>query len=148
MKARSRIALSYIPYLLLGLGVMGPLLLPGFVLTMDMVFAPVMRMPNHVDNTWLFYASLHVLNRFLPADFIQKCMLLSILVASGIGAHRLLWQLRPDGEKFPRNAIYVGAALYMINPFVYDRFMAGQYGVLLGYCLLPWFARSLWLRVR
>jgi hypothetical protein len=36
----------------------------------------------------------------------------------------------------------------MINPFVYDRFMSGQYGVLLGYAFLPWFARSLYGFVR
>ena len=32
---------------------------------------------------------------------------------------------------------------YMINPFTYDRLMAGQYNVLFGYALLPWFAGAL-----
>jgi len=32
----------------------------------------------------------------------------------------------------------------MINPFVYTRFMAGQYIVLSGYAVLPWFVTSLW----
>jgi hypothetical protein len=31
----------------------------------------------------------------------------------------------------------------MINPFTYDRFMAGQYLVVFGYALLPWFVRAL-----
>ncbi len=140
---RLRKLLPYTPYVLFSLLVLGPLLLPGFVLSMDMVFTPVLRMPNHVDNTWLFYSLLHVLNLVLPADFIQKAMLLLILLLSGVGAHRFLNVLRPSSEKFFGMAIYIAAAFYMINPFVYDRFMGGQYGVLLGYCLLPWFAISL-----
>ena len=141
---RIRNLLPYAPYGLLALLVLGPLLVPGFVLTMDMTFTPVLRMPNHVDNTWLFYALLHVLNLVFAADFIQKVMLFAILLLSGSGAHRLLHILRPRGEKFVTPAIYCAAAFYMINPFVYDRFMAGQYGVLLGYSLLPWFAASLY----
>ena len=138
-----RTLLPYAPYLVLSLLVMGPLLLPGFVLTMDMVFTPVLRMPDHVDNTWLFYALLHVLNLVVPADAIEKVMLLASLVLSGAGAYRILRLLRPNGEKTVTTAIYIAATFYMINPFVYDRFMSGQYGVLLGYSLLPWFAVSL-----
>ena len=138
-----RSLLPYVPYLVLSLLVLGPLLLPGFVLTMDMVFTPVLRMPDHVDNTWLFYALLHVLNFVLPADVIEKTMLLAALMLSGIGAHRILRLLRPSGEKYVTLAIYIASAFYMINPFVYDRFMSGQYGVVLGYSLLPWFAVSL-----
>jgi len=140
--------LPFVPYVLLGLLVLGPLLAPGFVLTMDMVFTPVLGMPNHVDNTWLFYTTLHVLSLVLPVDFIQKMLLLAILIVSGVGAHRLLTILRPSSENNWKVATYVGATFFMINPFVYDRFMAGQYGVLLGYCLLPWFAASLRCFVR
>ena len=144
MSTHVRRLLPYAPYLLLGLLVMGPLLLPGFVLTMDMVFTPVLRMPAHVDNTWLFYTLLHVFNLVIPADVLQKVMLLSVFVLSGIGAHRLLSALRPQGQARWSLALRVGSVLYEINPFVYDRLMAGQYGVLLGYALLPWFALSLW----
>jgi hypothetical protein len=131
-------ALPYAPYLIASIVVLGPLLLPGFVLTMDMVFTPTLRMPDHVDNTWLFYAGLHVLNMVLPADTIQKLLLLAILLLCGVGTHRLLTQIGPKGRAW-RYATYIGGLLYMINPFVYDRFMAGQYGVVLGYALLPWF---------
>src|SRR6476659_7363991 len=134
-----RSLLPYVPYLVLSLLVLGPLLLPGFVLTMDMVFTPVLRMPDHVDNTWLFYVLLHVLNFVLPADVIEKTMLLAALMLSGIGAHRILRLLRPSGEKYVTLAIYIASAFYIINPFVYDRLMSGQYGVVLGYSLLPWF---------
>jgi hypothetical protein len=135
--------LPYTPYLGLALLVMGPLLLPGYVLTMDMVFTPVLRLADHVDNTWLMYALLHVLDFVLPADVVQKLVLLSCLLLSGVGMHRLLLALRPEDDRHWQQAIYVAAAFYMVNPFVYDRLMAGQWGVWLGYALLPWFARSL-----
>ncbi len=140
MRTRIRSLLPYAPYLLLALAIMGPLLAPGFVLTMDMVFTPVLHMPSHVDNTWLFYSMLHVLNMVILADVLQKVVLFAAFVLSGIGAHRLLAKVRSG----PRAAIYVGSIFYQINPFVYDRLMSGQYGVLLGYALLPWIALSLW----
>src|SRR6266702_589521 len=85
---RSRIAtmryarrlLPFIPYALLSALILGPLLMPGFVLTMDMVFTPALHIPSHVDNTWLFYTILHVLNFVLPADFIEKFILLTVLI--------------------------------------------------------------------
>jgi len=139
---RLKRVIPYWPYGLLSLVALGPLLLPGYVLTMDMVFTPDLRMPSHVDNTWLLYASLHVLDILLPADVVQKLLLLCILLLSSIGAHRLLMLVRPQQEGW-RTAVYVGAIFYVVNPFVYDRLMAGQWGVLLGYSLLPWFTASL-----
>jgi hypothetical protein len=142
MSTRYRTLLPYVPYLLLALAVMAPLLTPGFVLTMDMVFTPALHMPNHVDNTWLFYSALHILNVVIPADVLEKTVLLCAFLLSGIGAHRLLAALR--SERHWNMAICAGSVFYQINPFVYDRLMAGQYGVLLGYALLPWIALSLW----
>lgn len=138
----------YVPYLALSLVVLGPLLLPGYVLTMDMVFTPELRLPDHVDNTWLMYALLHTLDIVLPADLVQKMILLSCLLLSGVGMHRMLLAVEPQGQPLWHWAAYVGGSLYMVNPFVYDRLMAGQWGVWLGYALLPWFAARLLKLVR
>lgn len=135
--------LPYLPYLLLSLLIVGPLLAPGYVLTMDMVFTPQLRLPPHVDNTWLLYAILHALDWVLPADVVQKLVLLVGLLLAGVGAHRLLLAIG-KGQAYWRWAVYVGGVLYVVNPFVYDRLMAGQWGVLLGYSLLPWFIMSLY----
>lgn len=121
---------------------MGPLLAPGFVLTMDMIFTPQMRMPDHVDNTFLLYALLHVFNALLPADLLQKILLAGTFVVSGFGGYRFLLMFKGGAQW--RLAAHVGGILYACNPFVYDRLMAGQYGVLLGYAFLPWFARTAW----
>ena len=55
--------------------------------------------------------------------------------------HRFLSQLFDD--KVSRWAIYAGALFYASNPFVYERLMMGQFAVLGGYALLPFFAGSL-----
>lgn len=121
--------------------VLWPLLAPGYVLTLDMVFAPKLPLPEVVTSSYLLHAGFHLLNMIVPSDVIQKVMLFAILILSGTGMHRLMRFLRPTDVS--RWAAYAGGLLYMINPFVYSRFMAGQYSVLLGYAFLPFFVMSL-----
>src|SRR5690242_10839966 len=92
---------AYLPFLLyvgLGLVILGPLLLPGFVLTLDMVFTPRLRPPDHVDNTFILYWALHLLNVVLPADAVQKALLMCIFVVAGVGMHRLVATLRGEHD--------------------------------------------------
>lgn len=133
-------------YGLLALAVMLPLLWPGFILTLDMAFTPELRMPEHMSSSYLFHALLHYLNLVLPSDVIQKIMLFLILLLSGIGLHFLVRHIQSSKDRSDEFALwgaYIAGALYMINPFTYSRFMAGQYAVLLGYALLPFFVRAL-----
>ncbi|HEY4161031.1 MAG TPA: hypothetical protein VGM08_03135 [Candidatus Saccharimonadales bacterium] len=133
-------------YLLIALSVMLPLLKAGFVLTLDMVFTPHVRMPVSVTSSYLFYTVLHYLNFLIPADVLEKVILLGILFLAGYGMHRVVGfvlgrQSAPLGNA--ELGRHVGGTLYMINPFTYSRFMAGQFAVLLGYCLLPFLLYSL-----
>lgn len=133
-------------YGLLALTVMLPLLLPGFILTLDMSFTPELRMPEQMSSSYLFHAALHYLNVILPADAIQKVLLFSILLLSGVGIHFLVRHIQDAKDRVGEFALWgahVAGALYMINPFTYSRFMTGQYAVLLGYALLPFFALAL-----
>lgn len=122
------------------LAIMLPLLAPGFILTLDMVFTPELRMPETVTASWPFHTLLHIINLVIPSEIIQKILLLAILVLAGMGMHRLVRLLQPKEEGW---GIYFASIFFMINPFVYSRFMAGQYAVLFGYALLPWFTRLL-----
>lgn len=119
--------------------ILGPLLLPGYILTLDMVFTPQLRLPSELTSGYLLSALLHVLDLALPSDGIQKLLLMIILSLTGVGAFRLAQQLGVEG----RAPLYVAGLVYMINPFTYGRFIAGQYTVLFGYALLPWFMRAL-----
>lgn len=140
---------KYIPFLVYGgltLAVMAPLLMSGYILTLDMVFTPELRMPDQLSSSWLFHAMLYGLNVVIPSQILQKILLIGILLGSGLGmfwlARRVQKTVKTQNEFAYPGALLAGA-LYMINPFVYARFMAGQYAVLLGYALLPFVVRAL-----
>jgi hypothetical protein len=125
-------------YALLSLAIVGPWLHPGYIFALDMVFTPHLRMPETLSSSYLFHAFLHVVNYVLPSNLIQKLLLFALFFLSGLGMHRLARQLSAG-----RAGAYIAGVCYAVNPFVYDRLMTGQYSVLLGYALLPFFVRSL-----
>lgn len=127
--------------------ILWPLLSPGFILTLDMVFTPTLPMPETITSSYIFRAGLHYLSLIMPADSVQKIMLFAILLLSGVGMHRLMCRLQSARVHVHSGVVTAGAymsgLLYMINPFTYSRFMAGQYSVLLGYACLPFFIYAL-----
>ncbi len=131
---------AYIWYSLVALAVLLPMLAPGFIFTLDFVFAPDLPMPSGVTSSYLFHAMLHLLNFVLPGDVIQKILLFAILLTSAIGMHKLIRSISP--AKNWGIGVYIASIFFTINPFTYSRFMAGQFAVLLGYALLPWLVRA------
>lgn len=125
--------------------ILWPLLGPGFILTLDMVFTPNLAMPDTMTSSYLFHAGLHVLSLVVPSEIIEKLLLFAVLALAGLGMHRLMRTLQlPDTPKTVVTwAAYASGLLYMINPFTYSRFMAGQYSILLGYAAVPFFVVTL-----
>src|SRR5580700_7820338 len=130
-------------YLAPALIILGPLLGSGYVLTLDMVFTPRIRLPSHVSSSYLFYALLHILNFVVSSDVLEKLLLFAIVLVAGVGMHRLMNYCSGKlADVYQRLGAYFAGCLFVVNPFTYDRFMAGQFAVLLGYAFLPWFVRS------
>lgn len=125
--------------LLVGAVVLAPMLLGrGFVLQGDMVFVP--RQPW--KGAWLGLdgaagrfvpgdAVVSLLTQVVPGDLLQKALLLAIFVVGGVGAGRLV-------DRQPAVARAAGITLYLWNPWVYERLAIGQWGVVVGYAVLPW----------
>ena len=134
---------EFSPYGVLALAVMLPMLVPGFILTLDLVFTPKLPMPTTIGNDYALQLLLHMLNWVLPGEVIEKLVLLAILMLSGVGMHRLVQKLQSTPAGYRQVAAYFAGILYTLNPFTYSRLMAGQYALLLGYALLPFFARAL-----
>jgi hypothetical protein len=132
-------------YALLAGLVMLPLLRPGYILTVDLVFTPKISLPDFLSVSYPFWAILHFVNLLVQAQIIEKVLLFSILVLAGYGAHSLI---EKSQAKLPDNSVrwaaYFAGVFYMFNPFVYSRFMAGQFMVLFGYALIPFFTAALW----
>lgn len=138
-----RMLSTYWPYVLLAAVIMGPLLVGGYVLTLDMVFGPNIAVPSSSTASYVFYGVLKGLSFIIPVNILQTIMLFLIFAVGGIGMHRFVTSLRPEQTDNWTVATYFAGVLFVVNPFVYSRFMAGQFAVLLGYTLLPFIAKAL-----
>jgi hypothetical protein len=155
-----RPSVSLVPALTgLGLGLLalGPGLGRGFLLSYDMVFVP--RMPFSAALLGLTGgppravpsdAVVAVASLALPADIVQKIILLLIFVLACSGAAALLdsaWAPRStDGSVAggsPLLARLAAGVCYAWNPYVAERLQLGQWALLLGYAALPWVVRVL-----
>lgn len=121
-------------FALLAIVVLGPLLRPGYLFTLDMVFGPSMSFhppPESIQNFAPAGRLLDGLHAFVPAPVLQKSILLGLLTLVGFCAFRAL--------PLPPNPLarYVAALFFLANPFVYARFLAGQWTVLAAYAVLP-----------
>jgi hypothetical protein len=137
---------QWLVYGAISLAIMLPMFMPGYIFALDMAFAPQIALPDHVTSSYPFYALLHLLNFIVPSELLQKALLLTILLCSGIGMHRLVLWLqkgRQLDETYDMWGAYIAGTLYMVNPFTYSRFMVGQFAVLLGYALMPFFVLAL-----
>lgn len=88
------------------------LLLPGYVLTLDMIWGPAI-----FPLSWV----------------VQKGILILIPLTSYLGMHFLFVSTAGNNKI---GALFA-SILYTVNPFTYARFLAGHYLLLLGYSVLP-----------
>lgn len=138
--------LPIIIYTSVSIIVLGRLLFPGFVLTLDMVFSPNGTDINVSD--WFYGLDTQVfgglpfslllkgLASIIPMWIIQKVILFLILFLSGFSAHWFCQSKNQTGK-------YFAGLLYMLNPFVYVRFMAGHWLLLLGYAVAPFAIKAM-----
>lgn len=117
-------------YIFLCAVIIFPLLGHGFILTLDMVFTPKLPAPTSVTNSYIWQGIMHLANFLLPGQVVEKIIIFSILLMCGIAMHQLI---RTESS-WPK---YFAGIFYTINPFTYERWMAGQYLVLFGYAVLP-----------
>lgn len=107
-----------------------PFLPTGYILTMDKVIADKILLPDITSTHFLFDGLMSILNLIIPTFWIQKIILFLIFFLSSLGMYKII----PEKTGFAR---YFGAIFYSINPFVYERVMAGHWQLLLGYSLFP-----------
>ncbi|WP_416840240.1 hypothetical protein [Haloferax sp. DFSO52] len=122
----------------LSLLVFFPLLEPGYVLTLDMIFGPntdYIMFGLHTKGP-LYYGRLPFLlgldglALFLDDWIIQKLVLVSLPVICGVAMYTA-------SATRTRTAALFAGTLYAINPFVYVRLLAGHWYFLLGYAFVP-----------
>jgi hypothetical protein len=121
----------------LALLVLAPVLSPGYVLHLDMVFVPHQSLlpwnlgiggglPRSVPQD----AVVSLVAGPLPGQLLQKSILLLTFILAGVGAGRLAG--RTLTLQLP------AAALYLWSAYAASRLLMGHWGLLWAYALLPW----------
>ena len=110
---------------------------PGYIFGTDWPGPRHLDVPASVSSSTVLETFLAVLAKFLSAEVAGKLLIFGCLFFAALGAYRAV----PVGGFFPRAA---GAAIYVVNPFVYGRLHYGQMFVLAGYAALPWVAAATW----
>lgn len=124
--------------------VLWQMLLPGYVLTLDLVFGPHAFAPAYSGvsaASFPFYYLLYLL-QFVASGWIVEKLLLATLF---FFLFYLPLRFYPFSSE--RGEAYFAALVFAINPFVYERFLAGHLNVLFAYAFLFPFVSSL-LRFR
>ena len=107
---------------------------PGYILTLDMVFVPRMKL-IFSDTSFYNTLPLHYLLKFFDLFFdgwiIQKILFIVLFFCIGYLAFKFL--------PVPKNYYvpYWASLFYTVNPFIYERFLAGHWHFLFAYALLP-----------
>jgi hypothetical protein len=76
-----------------------------------------------------------ILSRVLPADILQKLILLAIFSLACSGAAALL-------DREPLLARLAAGVFYTWNPYLAERLIIGHWALLLGYAAVPWVLRA------
>ena len=122
---------------LLVLFVLGRLLLPGYILTLDMVSVPSLSQIRFSEGGFInalpLKTLIYVLNLLSPGWLVQKLVLVGLFFCLPFFSFRYL--LKRQSPQFARCWV---AVFYTVNPMVYTRFIAGQWHQLIAYALLPW----------
>ncbi|MFD6696945.1 hypothetical protein [Micromonospora aurantiaca (nom. illeg.)] len=122
--------------------ILAPLAAPGYALRYDMVFVP--RQPL----SWDLVAPAQSLPRAVPMDalvslvtqlvpgwVVQRVALAGAVLFAAVGAGRLV----PTERRAVR---LVAAVAYAWTPYLAERLLIGQWGLLLAYAALPWLVRA------
>ncbi len=118
-------------FILLSLVIIGPLLAPGYLLVLDAIAVPAKIVwPSFWSASFLYDSLVAILNTFLPSYWIQKLLLLAVFFFSGLG---MSWLINAKNTFIN---LFAGF-FYTVNPFVYERVMAGHWEFLLGYAVFP-----------
>jgi len=117
------------PYLLLILIIVLPWITKrGYLFFVDLSWGPNIALPEWTSNWFYFWFIIKIFSFFIPADILQKIFIVIVFGVVLLGGYKI-------GESLTKakNILFLSSAFALFNPFVYDRFMYGQFGVVLSY---------------
>lgn len=125
-------------FLALGVACFLPTFDGGFILQLDMVFAPETSYLSFLlaEKGPLYYGRipflllLDLVTAVVPDWIVQRALLVVAVSGAGTAAYRVTDDLGFGARLF-------AGTLYAVNPFTYVRLLAGQWYFVLGYAALP-----------
>ena len=107
----------------------------GFLFLLDMVWGPNILPSEYFydggTSSYPLMLLINIFSLFLPREYLQKILLALVLYLCG----HLMFKLSRD--IMPRRWATLSGIFYILNPYVFERFLAGQWIVLLGYAIFP-----------
>lgn len=107
----------------------------GYIFLLDMVWGPNIQLGKYISDGvtsgYPLMLLLKLFSSFVSTAFLQKALLSLILYLSGY----LMFTL--SRNLMPRRWAILSGIFYMLNPYVFERLLAGQWLVLLGYAVFP-----------
>ncbi|MBU3978223.1 hypothetical protein KJ980_02030 [Patescibacteria group bacterium] len=135
MKNNLKKYFPYILFFLITLSIMLPLYGHGYIFLLDMVWGPRIGLsklsPQGINESIPLIFILQVLNSFMPSEVIQKILLSLIIFFTQVSMYKLA------SAFMEKKWALVSGFMYLLNPYFYERLLAGQWHVLLGYLILP-----------
>ncbi len=133
---------KYFPYILFSLitlSIMLPLYKHGYIFLLDFVESPHITLTKislqGINQSIPIIFILQTLNIFLPSEIIQKILITLIIILTQVSMYKLA------SAFMEKKWALVSGLMYLLNPYFYERLLAGQWYVLLGYLTLPFLIR-------
>jgi hypothetical protein len=143
-------AARYLPlvgFIALGTAVLGPLIAPGYLLLLDAPAGPNAPWQSFfpLPSSGLVTSAAPALNVLRAVGLIHpqlpnKLLIAATVIVGGYGLYRFL---RRDLELDVWPSL-VGGVFFVVNPWVYERMLAGQILLTLSCAMLPFALPSLW----
>lgn len=128
-------------FALLGLLVLGPLLRPGYLLLLDAPTGPDLSWPSPFPLSSEGLITPHVpaaalarITGLISTQLPNKLLIFLCVFVGGMGIYRFATVTL----KLSVVPAVASATFFVINPFVYDRLLAGQLLLTAAYALMPW----------
>jgi len=103
----------------------------GYLFFTDMAWGPNMLLPHWTSSWFCLILLVKGLGLILPIDLIEKLFIAAVLAIILWGGYKIARGLTAN-----KAILFLGSAFALFNPFVYDRLMYGQVGMLLGFGFL------------
>jgi len=128
---------QFYPYIFVVLAIIFPWFLkPGYLFFTDFVLGPKITLAWQ-SNQFLLNLLFKLFSFVLPVAVVEKLffgtVLLLILLAGKFLLNQLLVFFGGDKDKNNAGLIFILSLFFLFNPFVYDRVMYGQWGIVLGF---------------